>query len=162
MLPIIVQVILTRIQVGSTPKILLLFMQLLSTMVVTYGGSTTIQVVNQLQPKYDQACCLCSLYSCSFRCCSLFETVMGQLWIPNLQRLAGSAEAKLVSVALIKLLCETPEFITGPYAGIWQPVFVALMRLFELPQVENEDDEEAYVACPSPVLCLLHTLYFTA
>jgi exportin-2 (importin alpha re-exporter) len=121
-------VLFQRIQIASTPKIVRLLLVVLSVLTVRHGGTTTTTAVDSVQP-------------------GMMALVLEQLWLPNVQKVSGGGDRKLVAVAMTRLLCDTPAMITPPLAALWVRVFQALVRLFELP--EEEDDYDAEDACAS-------------
>lgn len=48
--------------------------------------------------------------------------VLDRVLIPDLQRISGALEIRLVAVGTTRLLCESNEMITGQYRQYWKPL----------------------------------------
>lgn len=74
----------------------------------------------------------------------MFGMVLERVFIPELTKVTGDIERKIVAVGISKLLTECQSMITPPYRTYWSPILQALIQLFELPSDEDDgiDDEQ--------------------
>lgn len=49
----------------------------------------------------------------------MFGMVLEKLFIPDLQKISGVVERKIVACGVTKLLCDCPEMFTGTYQKHW-------------------------------------------
>lgn len=49
----------------------------------------------------------------------MFGMVLEKLFIPELQKISGNIEKKIVACGISKLLCECQELYTGKYQNYW-------------------------------------------
>ena len=73
------------------------------------------------------------LISLEFRLCHAFTLTKGGLTSITL----GSG--------LFRLICETPELLSGAHSRFWSPLLQALVGLFELPEDDSIPDDEHFI-----------------
>ncbi|XP_067006504.1 exportin-2 [Anabrus simplex] len=93
---------------------------------IKYGSSNLVSMVDSIQPQ-------------------MFGMVLERLFIPDIQKVSGVLERKIVAVGITKLLCECPELMDGAYSHMWAPMLQALIALFELPEDDSLNPEEHFI-----------------
>ncbi|RUP48679.1 Cse1-domain-containing protein [Jimgerdemannia flammicorona] len=74
---------------------------------------------------------------------SLFGQLLGMFVVPELQKVPDNIDRKVCAVGLVRLLTQSPTFVSGSYVAMWPNVATALVKLFEAPTdlTQNDDDE---------------------
>lgn len=67
----------------------------------------------------------------------MFGMVLERVLIPDLTKVAGDNDRKIVAVGVSKILCECPALLANPYRNYWAPLLQALIGTFELPPEES-------------------------
>ncbi|KAK7791230.1 hypothetical protein R5R35_001387 [Gryllus longicercus] len=93
---------------------------------VKNGASNLIAIVDSIQPE-------------------MFGMVLERLFVPDVQKVSGNVERKIVAVGITKLLCECPELMDGPYSQFWSPLLQALIGVFELPEDDSSFPDDHFV-----------------
>lgn len=93
---------------------------------VKNGPSNLIAIVDSIQPQ-------------------MFGMVLERLFIPDVQKVSGNIERKIVSVGITKLLCECQELVDGPYSQFWSPLLQALIGVFELPEDDSTHPDDHFI-----------------
>ncbi|CAG2168210.1 unnamed protein product [Oppiella nova] len=75
----------------------------------------------------------------------MFGMVLEKLFIPEVQRVTGNVEKKIIAFGMTKILCELDSTIIGQYSQFWAPVLQSLVALFELPVDETIPDDEHFI-----------------
>ena len=92
------------------------------------GGTSLINIMDQIQV-------------------GIFGMVCDSLIVKDgsVQKISGSTEKKIAAVGLTNLLCGTDELVSGRYADKFNPLLLALIALFELPEDESIPDNEHFI-----------------
>lgn len=123
-----------RLTSSKTVKYVKNLLVFLSLFAFKFSPRSLVEVIESLQP-------------------GMFKMVVDRLFVPELPRVTGTLERKICAVGVTKILCENDEMINSiveknEYQLIWQPLFSALMSLFQLPSDEvipNEDEKSIEV-----------------
>ncbi|CAG2103823.1 unnamed protein product [Medioppia subpectinata] len=75
----------------------------------------------------------------------MFGMVLEKLFIPEVQKVSGNVEKKIIAFGMTKILCELDSTIVGQYSQFWAPVLQSLVALFELPVDETIPDDEHFI-----------------
>ncbi|KAL1399335.1 hypothetical protein pipiens_008286 [Culex pipiens pipiens] len=57
---------------------------------------------------------------------SMFGMVVERIFVPDINKVSGELEQKIVSVGITKLLCEAPEMLADPYTNIDGDTFIEI------------------------------------
>jgi exportin-2 (importin alpha re-exporter) len=116
----------TRLTSSKTTKFVKSLLVFFSLFVYKYGAQSLVDAIDSLQPK-------------------MFGMVLQNLFIPEVQRVSGNIEKKILAVGMTKILCELDSTITGEYSQLWAPLLQALVALFELPEDDTIPEDEHFV-----------------
>ncbi|CAH0551581.1 unnamed protein product [Brassicogethes aeneus] len=75
----------------------------------------------------------------------MFGMVLEKILIPDLQKVAGNVDRKIVACGITKLLCECPEMYTGTYQKFWPQLLQALIAFFEMPVDETSLPDDHFI-----------------
>lgn len=72
--------------------------------------------------------------------------VIDRILLPDLQKVSGEIERKVVAVAMSNLLTDCQKMIEDPYKAYYPTLLITLVDFFELPQDETllQEDQVAY------------------
>ncbi|XP_001862266.2 exportin-2 [Culex quinquefasciatus] len=76
---------------------------------------------------------------------SMFGMVVERIFIPDINKVSGELEQKIVSVGITKLLCEAPEMLADPYVKFWPQLLQTVVQIFELPPDETNIDGDTFI-----------------
>lgn len=107
-----------RLSSSKTTKYIISFIVFLCVFMIKYSPGELIVLIDGIQPQ-------------------MFGMVLEKVLIPELQKVSGSIEHKIVSCGISKLLCESPEMIEGIYGKFWPQLLQALLMYFEMPPDES-------------------------
>lgn len=87
----------------------------------------------------------------------MFGMVIERIFIPDLAKVSGETNKKIVSAGMSKILCECPALLINPYRNYWPKILETLIQIYELPPDEglldgdhfNEIEEMGYQAAYS-------------
>lgn len=116
----------TRLTSSKTTKFVKSLLVFFSLFVYKYGAQSLVDAIDSLQPK-------------------MFGMVLQNLFIPEVQRVSGNIEKKILAVGMTKILCELDSTITGEYSQLWAPLLQALVALFELPEDDTIPEDEHFI-----------------
>ena len=74
----------------------------------------------------------------------MFAMVLEKLIIPELCKVSGKVEKRIVAVGASCLLCDFPELMQPPLNHFWPQLLKSVMSLFEVPDDEVFHDDEQY------------------
>lgn len=111
-LPVILTLIFSRIQREKTLKLIKSFLVFMSLFIGKHGPNFVIEQIDLVQP-------------------NLFLNILTSLWIPNITKVNGLIERKMVSVAMTKLLTDCPKMIVSPYVEHWGNLFKVNIEVLE-------------------------------
>lgn len=63
---------------------------------------------------------------------SMFGMVLEKLFVPEIQKISGNIERKIVACGVTKLLCECPEIYTGNYQKHWSALLQVRSDYFQI------------------------------
>mmetsp|Transcript_23877 Transcript_23877/g.39266 ORF Transcript_23877/g.39266 Transcript_23877/m.39266 type:complete len:210 (+) Transcript_23877:376-1005(+) len=125
MMHTILQILVIRLQNKKTQKYVKSFIVCLSVFIVKYGASILLKHLDTIQP-------------------GLLRMLLEAVWLKEVQKVTGQLDRKVVSVAMTRLLTETPEFWAEPYFSIWGQVLKATIDLLEhREETATPNDDEA-------------------
>lgn len=75
----------------------------------------------------------------------MFGMVVERIFIPDINKVSGELEQKIVSVGITKLLCEAPEMLADPYVKFWPQLLQTVVQIFELPPDETNIDGDTFI-----------------
>lgn len=81
----------------------------------------------------------------------MFGMVLERVLIPDLTRVAGDVDKKIVAVGISKILCDCPSLLVQPYRNYWANLLQALVTSFELPPDENPLEADQIIEIEDPV-----------
>lgn len=97
----------------------------------------------------------------------MFGMVIERVLVPEMAKISGDRDKKIVAVGIAKILCDCPTLLGNPYRNYWTAILQALIQIFELPPDENlldgdsvdmmpggakDDDNSGYQAAYSQLL----------
>ncbi|ERL89802.1 exportin-2 [Dendroctonus ponderosae] len=115
-----------RLSSSKTTKFVINFIVFICLFIVKYSARELIALIDGIQPQ-------------------MFGMVLEKLLIPELQKVKGQIENKIVSCGVSKLLCETPETIDGTYGKYWPQLLQALLKYFEMPPDESTLPDDHFI-----------------
>lgn len=71
--------------------------------------------------------------------------VLERVFVPDINKVSGELEQKIVTVGITKLLCECPEMVSDPYVNYWPQLLQNLVQIFELPPDESAIDGDNFI-----------------
>jgi exportin-2 (importin alpha re-exporter) len=74
----------------------------------------------------------------------MFGMVCQRVFIPDINKVSGDIERKIVSVGMARILCESQTMIQQ-YSAHWQGMLQALIELFELPVDESNIEGDNFI-----------------
>jgi exportin-2 (importin alpha re-exporter) len=74
----------------------------------------------------------------------MFGMVCNRVFIPDINKVSGETERKIVAIGIARILCES-QIMLQKYVGNWQGLLQALIELFELPCDESTIDGDTFV-----------------
>jgi hypothetical protein len=74
----------------------------------------------------------------------LFVAVLQSFWVPNAQKVGGTIERKMLSIAMTNMLTD-PAFQNPPYASLWATLLGSNLAVLALPQDESTPEDELEV-----------------
>eukprot|EP01113_Clastostelium_recurvatum_P047361 TRINITY_DN8430_c0_g1_i3.p1 TRINITY_DN8430_c0_g1~~TRINITY_DN8430_c0_g1_i3.p1 ORF type:complete len:991 (+),score=218.41 TRINITY_DN8430_c0_g1_i3:45-2975(+) len=129
-LPTIFTIIFTRLTRSRTPKFVRSFAIFLGFFVAVHGGSSLVQTVEKIQN-------------------GLMARVV-DLWLQNGTQIIGKVERKIVIIALIKMLTETPELTADPFVTFWPRILVTLMQMLgQAAEGDTSAPEDGHLQMPA-------------
>ncbi|XP_058058317.1 exportin-2 [Anopheles bellator] len=75
----------------------------------------------------------------------MFGMVIERVFIPDINKVSGELDQKIVSVGVTKLLCECPEMVSEPYVSYWPQLLQNVVQIFELPPDESAIDGDNFI-----------------
>ncbi|XP_066140699.1 exportin-2 [Euwallacea fornicatus] len=115
-----------RLSSSKTTKFMISFIVFLCLFVVKYGPADLVSLIDGIQPQ-------------------MFGMVLEKVLIPELQKVNGHIERKIVSCGVSKLLCESPEMVDGTYGKYWPQLLQALLMYFEMPPDESTLPDDHFI-----------------
>jgi len=109
--------VFTRLQKDKTLKFIKSFLVFLALFIGKHGANLVLELIDQVQP-------------------NLFMNILGSLWIPNITKVNGPIERKMVAVSMTKLIAECPKMLVQPYVASWPE----LLRI-TIEVLEGHEDE---------------------
>lgn len=67
----------------------------------------------------------------------MFGMVIERILVPDMAKVSGERDKKIVAVGIAKILCECPALLNNPYRNYWPLILQTLIQIFELPPDEN-------------------------
>lgn len=77
--------------------------------------------------------------------------VLERVMITDLSRVAGDIDRKIVTVGVVKLLCECPAMLAPPYRNYWPNLLQALITTFEMPPDNTALEGDEFVEIENAV-----------
>jgi len=122
-MPLIFTLIFTRLSKDKTLKFVKSFLVFLSIFIGKHGPNLVLQFIDTVQK-------------------DLFANVLDSLWLPNVQKVSGNIERKVVSLAMTKLLAECPVILNPPYfPNIWMKILSSVISVLEEPEDQTVPPE---------------------
>ncbi|KAL1513102.1 hypothetical protein ABEB36_002566 [Hypothenemus hampei] len=115
-----------RLSSSKTTKFVISFIVFLCLFIVKYSATELIAILDEIQPQ-------------------VFGMVVEKVFIPELQKVNGAMERKIVSGGISKLLCESPEIIEGIYSKYWSQVLETLVKYYEMPPDESTLPDDHFI-----------------
>ncbi|KAK9747097.1 Importin-beta N-terminal domain [Popillia japonica] len=75
----------------------------------------------------------------------MFGMVLEKLFIPELQKVSGVIERKIVACGITKLLCECQIMYNGEYQKYWSQLLQAVICFFEMPRDESTFPDDHFI-----------------
>jgi len=123
-MPQVIKLIFSRIQKKKTNKVVRGLLMLLSTMILHYGPSSAINLINSIQP-------------------NMFPMVLEKLLLPELANTASAGdprERRGISFALAIFLTQESSFLDQEnHQVLWPKAMLALCDLFQSHRQKDED-----------------------
>ncbi|XP_054162463.1 exportin-2-like [Oppia nitens] len=119
-------ILFQRLTSSKTTKYIKCLLVFFSLFIYKYGVQTLADTIDSLQQR-------------------MFGMVLEKLFIPEVQKVSGSVEKKILAFGMTKILCELDSTIIGQYSQFWAPLLQSLVALFELPVDESVPDDEHFV-----------------
>jgi exportin-2 (importin alpha re-exporter) len=85
---------------------------------------------------------------------NMFGMVLTSCWLPNVNKVRGKIERKMLAIGSIRLLTQCPS-ILSQYGDTWLALLNALVALFELPAAKEDEGEAAADAAAEAILARL-------
>ena len=115
-----------RLTSSKTTKFVKCLLVFFSLYIFKYGVQTLVDSIDSIQP-------------------NMFGMVLEKLFIPEVQKVSGSVEKKILAFGMTKILCELDSTLVGQYSKYWAPLLQSLIALFELPVDETVADDEHFI-----------------
>ena len=119
-------VLLQRLTSSKTTKYIKCLLVFFSLFIFKYGAQTLVDTIDSMQQ-------------------NMFGMVLEKLFIPEVQRVSGEVEKKILAFGMTKILCEIEDTIVGQYSKYWAPLLQSLVALFELPVDESIPEDEHFI-----------------
>lgn len=74
----------------------------------------------------------------------MFGMVCQRVFIPDINKVSGEVDRKIVAVGMTKILCES-QIMLSQYSANWQGMLQALIELFELPPDESNIEGDSFI-----------------
>jgi exportin-2 (importin alpha re-exporter) len=117
-----------RLQKNRTAKFLRCLVVYFSLVVIKNGGTLLIDTIEGITS-------------------GLFNQIVAVFWAQGMHKVVGRIERKTVAVAVVKLLCETPNMLQDSMLPSYSTLLLELVKFFELPEdtsvEENPEDNNA-------------------
>lgn len=75
----------------------------------------------------------------------MFGMVIDRILVPDLNKISGELDQKIVTVGVTKLLCESPEMISDQYIKFWPQLLLNVIQIFELPPDESNIEGDTFI-----------------
>ena len=118
-------ILFQRLTTSKTTKFVKEMVIFISLFVFKYGAKTLSEVIESIQR-------------------NMFAMVLEKLIIPELCKVSGKVEKRIVAVGASCLLCDFPELMQPPLNHFWPQLLKSVMSLFEVPDDEVFHDDEQY------------------
>nr|XP_040231839.2 exportin-2 [Anopheles coluzzii] len=115
-----------RLSSSKTTKFVRSFIVFLCLYTARVGPQALIQMIESIQAQ-------------------MFGMVVERVFIPDINKVSGELEQKIVSVGITKLLCECPEMLAEPYVLFWPQLLQTVVQIFELPPDGSAIDGDNFI-----------------
>ncbi|KAL3572136.1 hypothetical protein D5086_026040 [Populus alba] len=112
----------SRLQIKRTVKFIKSLSIFMSLFVVKHGSANLVDSMNSVQA-------------------GIFLVILEQFLIPNLKLITGRIEVKLVSVASIRLICESPALLDAGAVRHWGKMLDSIVTLLSRTEEDRVGDE---------------------
>ncbi|KAJ6320195.1 hypothetical protein OIU78_015556 [Salix suchowensis] len=112
----------SRLQSKRTVKFIKSLLVFMSLFLVKHGSANLVDSMNAVQA-------------------GIFLAILEQFLIPNLKLITGRIEVKLVSVASIRLICESPSLLDAGAVRHWGKMLDSIVTLLSRPEEDRVGDE---------------------
>ncbi|XP_035788242.1 exportin-2-like [Anopheles albimanus] len=115
-----------RLSSSKTTKFVRSFIVFLCLYAARVGPQALIQMIESIQAQ-------------------MFGMVLERVFVPDINKVSGELEQKIVTVGITKLLCECQEMVSDPYVNYWPQLLQNLVQIFELPPDESAIDGDNFI-----------------
>eukprot|EP00020_Sapocribrum_chincoteaguense_P002626 CAMPEP_0170746360 /NCGR_PEP_ID=MMETSP0437-20130122/8767_1 /TAXON_ID=0 /ORGANISM="Sexangularia sp." /LENGTH=974 /DNA_ID=CAMNT_0011085105 /DNA_START=96 /DNA_END=3020 /DNA_ORIENTATION=- len=127
--------IFARLTAAKTAKFVKSFVIFLALLLGKHEADTVVQKIDSMQD-------------------GMFGMVLKSCWLPNVNKVRGRIERKMLAVGSIRLLTQCPS-ILSKYGDNWLALLNALVTLFELPAAKEDEADAAADAAAEAFLARL-------
>ncbi|KDR18464.1 exportin-2 [Zootermopsis nevadensis] len=115
-----------RLSSSKTTKFVKGLIVFFSLYAVKYGAGNLVGMVDSIQPK-------------------MFGRFLDKVIFPDVRKISGRVERKIVAVGITNILCNCKEMMDGSYSHLWAQLLQTLIGFFELPVLESTLPDDHYV-----------------